>query len=332
MSEIRLVSSSDEHLADISPGFRKDDYKSAILGKLEWQGELARRVGADAVIRAGDFFHIKPANKTTMATVARSADIHRKYPCPIYVIAGNHDLSQNDLESLPRQPLGVMMKSEVFYPLKNELFASGSLRVRVIGVNYTTDLDYDGLKELVSKQKDDEYVIAVIHALAAHAPTERIQSFFGEKIFDYRDLVYRDCPDVYIFGHYHKDQGVMNHCGTQFVNLGAIARGALTFEDIDRRPKVAVITCNSQGISIEVCDVPCGDASAVFDLERKQQLEKERQSLDDFISQLYSNTVFAADGGIRDRMAALRGSDYPDDLKKIVMKTLEEAEAGLVDT
>lgn len=329
MSEIRFITSSDEHLADQTPGFRKDDYCSAILRKLEWQGEIARKFGPDGLLRGGDFFHTKAANKTTMATMAKVSDIHRHYSCPTYAIAGNHDLSHNDVDTVYRQPLGVLAKSEVFQPLRDEEFISGSLKVRVIGLSYTPGLTHDGLRNAVNKNEGDGYVIAVVHALAAFAPNERIQSFFGETIFDYRDLVFDGCPDVYVFGHYHKDQGIQEHHGIQFVNLGAISRGALTFENLSRRPKISLIVCNSQGISIEEMEVPCGDPADVFDLERKQQLEKERRDLDEFIEKLKLDKTTAGSDGIEARMEAFQKSNYPEDLKKLLLSTLEAAEAGV---
>lgn len=329
MSEIRFLTSSDEHVADQSPGFRKDDYCSAILAKLAWQGEITRKIRPDGVLRAGDLFHTKAANKTTMSTLAKVSDIHRHYSCPTYAVAGNHDITHNDLDTIYRQPLGVLFKAEVFQPLLDEIFISGSMRVRVVGVDYSPGLDHRTLCSKVAAREGDTYTIAVVHALAAFAPEEKIQSFFNEHIFDYRDLVFDGCPDVYVFGHYHKDQGIQEVNGVQFVNLGAISRGALTFENLSRQPKISAITCNSQGISIEAIEVPCEDPSKIFDLQLKKQLEKERRDLDEFISKLKSDQETADNGDIESRVRALEESNYPDDLKRLVLNTLEAAEAGL---
>lgn len=327
MSQIRLLTSSDEHLADQSPGYRKDSFRDAVLAKLEWQGELAKRLESTAVLRGGDFFHIKAANKTTMATVAKAAAIHRNYGRPTYSVSGNHDMSFNDPASIPKQPLGVMLRSGVFRPLHDERFVDGSMSVRVVGVDYTTDLNHEALKELVKKKDGDTYTIAIVHALAAYAPEERIQSFFNEHIFDYRDLVFDGCPDAYVFGHYHKDQGVKEHLGVQFVNLGAVSRGALTFENLERRPKVSSILCDSRGLSIDVHEIPCEDASKVFDLEKKKDVEKTRKSLDDFIHQLRATTSDIS--GVDERIAHLRASpEYPDDLKDVILEAMEAGEHG----
>lgn len=327
MSEIRLLTSSDEHLADLAPGFRKDDYRSSILRKLEWQGDMARKFEANAVVRAGDFFHVKPANKTTMRTMAMAARVHRKYPCPTYAVGGNHDMSNNDPGSIPSQPLGVMLGSGVFLPLYDETLTSGTMKVRLVGVEYTTDLDVDGLHDLVRK-KDETYTVAFVHALAAMAPEEKIQSFFNERIFDYRDLVFNGCPDVYVFGHYHKDQGIVEHMGTRFVNLGAISRGALTFENLERQPKISLIKANSQGIFVESHVVPHEDALDIFDLDRKKKMEKEVKDIDDFIRKMRSDAASGEGDSLEDRKKEM--DKYPE-LRETMFELLETAAHGALE-
>ncbi len=328
MSEVRLVSSSDEHLADLAPGFRKDDYRGAILSKLEWQGEFAQRFNTQAFLRGGDFIHVKAANKTTMRTLAMAARIQRRYSCPVFAMAGNHDMSNNDPTTIPGQPLGVLLESHVFRLLRDETFESGSMKVRVVGVEYTTDLDVDGLHDLVRK-KDENYTVAFVHALAAMAPEEKIQNFFHERVFDYRDLVFDGCPDVYIFGHYHKDQGIVDHLGVKFINLGAVSRGALTFENLERKPKIASLKFNSQGFSVEEHIIPHGDAAHVFDLDLKKKLESERRSLNEFIAQLRENAAMASDGAIAARKAEL--TKFPEELRELALQLLEAAESGVAE-
>lgn len=332
MSEIRFITSSDEHLSDINPGFRKDAYRDAILSKLEWQGELASKMNSNAVLRGGDLFHIKAANKTTMSTLAATAGIHYRYPCPTYSVSGNHDMSQNDPSSIPRQPLGVLFESGAMRRLEDERFESGSMRVRVVGVEYTTDLYDEGLRDLVKKKNDeDTYTIAIVHALAAFAPEEKIQSFFNEKIFDYRDLVFDGCPDVYVFGHYHKDQGIREHLGVKFVNLGAVSRGALVFENLDRIPKVSSIVLNSQGISIEEHEIPSGDASAIFDIDRKKQIEKEKRSMDSFLRTL-AQTNHIGMNDVKSKLELIKNNkEYSEDLRNLLVETIENAESGVLD-
>jgi DNA repair exonuclease SbcCD nuclease subunit len=330
MSEIRFVTSSDEHLADNPPGYRKDDYRASIFKKLVYQGVLARKYQANALLRGGDFFHIKAANKTTHSTVSIAARIHQEYSCPTYALAGNHDIVYSDLETISRQPLGVMYNTSVFKNLRDEVFEDDSLKVRVVGIPYTAGLDPDFLRQQVCKLPDDGYVIAFVHALASMAPSEKIQSFFNEPIFDYRDLVFEGCPDAYVFGHYHKDQGIVDHLGVKFVNLGAVSRGALTFENLERKPKVSLIKVNSQGLFIEEHIVPHEDSSQIFDLERKQQIDREMKSLSDFVEQFRLNAAMSKDNDLKSRLNGTDWNLFSDDLKSLAMEIIEAAESGSI--
>lgn len=331
MSEIRFITSSDEHLCDNNPGYRIGSFRDDILEKLAWQGRFAKQFDADAVLRGGDFFHHKNPRDTTMATVAKAASIHRSYHCPTFALSGNHDMSKNDPSSIPRQPLGVLFKSGVFNNLNDHRFHSGSMTVRVVGVDYTVGLTNNGIQDKVRKVSGDTYTIAFVHALAAMAPSEKIQSFFNEPVFDYRDLVFEGCPDVYIFGHYHKDQGIQEHLGVKFVNLGAVSRGALTFENMERKPKISSLVFNSQGISVEEHVIPSKDASDIFDLEKKKVIDKEKRSIDEFVAKLTSDRKKGDDSSIIDKLADFQKSDYPQDLKNLVSNTLEAAEAGTLE-
>lgn len=332
MSEIRFLTSSDEHVSDQNPSsYRKDNYRDAILEKLAWQGKMAKQFGANAVLRGGDFWHIKAANKTTMASLIHAINIHNEYPCPTYAVAGNHDLSNNDIDTLSRQPAGVLFESKIFSHLQDNIFTSGTMRVRVIGVDYTTDLAEGGLQDKVRKHDGDIYTVAVVHALASMAPSEKIQSYFGERILDYRDLVFDGCPDVYIFGHYHKDQGITNHLGVHFVNLGAISRGALTFENLERKPKISLMKFTSQGISIEEHVVPHKDASEVFDTDSKQKHEQARRGIDEFLAKLQANVKLSSKDAVCDKISAFQQSDFPSDLKKLMTEVMQAAESGQLD-
>ena len=328
MSEIRFLTSSDEHLSDQTPGFRKDDYRSSILAKLHWQGDMASKFGASAVLRGGDFFHVKMAHRTSMATLIDVMALHGEYPCPTYSVVGNHGMVYNDITTLSRQPIGVLFESKTFVRLKEEVFESGSLSVRVVGVDYAPGMTVETLSELV-RSRGHSHTVAVVHALAEMAPSQKTQSFFNEDILDYRDLVFHGCPDVYVFGHYHKDQSVKEHLGTHFVNLGAVSRGALTVENLERKPKVALIKFGGSGVSIEEKIIPHEDASKVFDIDRKSSIENDRQSMEVFLDKLRSNAAMIGGANIRERMAKFMDSeDFSSEEKNTVREIFEIAESG----
>ncbi len=322
----RILTSSDEHLSDVNPSSRKDDYRSDILSILEWQGQLSRSSLSDVFIRGGDFFHLKKSSRTSMSTLSSVFNLHKNYHGEVYSISGNHDMSMNNPDTIDRQPLGVLYNSGLFNHLSEKTFEQGSTKIRVVGVDYTTDMD-DGYLQDKVKKKDENYTIAIVHALAAMAPEEKIQTFFNEKIFDYRDLVFEGCPDVYVFGHYHKDQGIVDHMGVKFINLGAVSRGALTLENIERKPKMSMINISSSGISVEEIVIPHKDASEVFDFEKKKRIESEKKNLDDFIKHLKEQA--GSSQTKEEKMKKL--NDYPDDLKNMIINIMESIDEGGVE-
>jgi hypothetical protein len=199
------------------------------------------------------------------------------------------------------------------------------MKCRVVGVDYTPDLTLDDLQSKVMKRSDDDYVVAVVHALSEMSPKDSLSDFFNETVFDYRDLAFRGAPDAYVFGHYHKDQGIVDHQGVKFVNLGSISRGALTFENLERRPKSSLITINSQGISIEEILIPSEDPADIFDLELKKKIDRERRSLDDFIEHLKEDSGTSG-FSISESMKLL-----PSDVRDLAKEIIEAAEAGVLD-
>ncbi len=327
---IRFLTSSDEHLADRAPGFRKDDYRSSIMKMLEWQGEFGKRSNITALLRAGDFFHVKAANKTTHATVSQAIKIHSSYQFPTYAISGNHDMSNNNINSLIKQPIGVMYESNIFRNIKDDVFTDNNISVRLIGIDFVPGIDADYVRNIIQIPREKTtYTISLVHALSAFSPEEKLQKFFNENIIDYRDLIFPGCPDVYVFGHYHKDQGITKIDNTYFINLGSISRGSLTFENIERKPKSSLITFTKENISCEEIIIPHEDPNDIFDFSLKEKLDREIRSLDDFVETLRSSS-FTSDGSLDQRKLEL--NKFPSDLRERVLSYIEAAENDFIDS
>lgn len=324
---IRILTSSDEHLSDTNPGFRKDNYKNAILNKLAYQGELGQRAKVDCLVRAGDFFHHKSPSRTSHSTITSVAKIHQSYGFPTYALAGNHDMIHNDLESVDSvSPLGVLLNTGIFKNVNGVVLDKGSRRCRLVGIDYDPNLNIEKISNLCAKSKQDDVVIAFVHCLSSMAPSEKMSEFFHEPIFDYRDLVYDGCPDVYVFGHYHKDQGVQEHLGVKFINLGSVGRGALTFETLERKPKSGIITINTTGVEVEEVILDNSDPSEIFDIQRKEQINKERKHIKEFVDQLRNDSSVASISDFKDSL-----NTFPDDVRKMAMEIIEAAESGVLD-
>lgn len=321
MSRLSFIFRTDTHVADRSPASWKADYPAEIWDNLEQIGVLARAHKANAVLDGGDYFHVKAASRNSHALVIKSTAIQNEYPCDTYCVEGNHDIKYNNLGTIEEQPLGVLYESGVFKHLRDEVFEDGGLRVRVVGVPYDPARSLADLTS-IQKQEGDTYLIAVVHALAGEKPPSKVEEFFGEPVFRYSDLVTDNGPDVWCFGHWHQDQGIVEFAGKQFVNQGAVSRGALTFENIQRTPQVALIEADGKGIRTQLLPLKVAPPEEVFDFERKERAEQESVNIDQFVLRLQQDVIVDPDAEIEGTIQQL---DFAQDVRAAALQYLERA-------
>jgi len=319
MPRLAFLTRTDVHVSDRSPISWKGDYPAEIWSNLEQIGAIAKAREATAVLDAGDYFHVKASSKNSHALVEKSARVHRGYPCPVYEIEGNHDISFNNLETLGKQPLGVLYASGVFHQLREQVFNDGNLQVRVVGVPYSPTRTLDDLLK-IQKQPGDTHLIAMVHALAGKKPPAQAEDFFNEPVFPYEALISRNGPDAWCFGHWHKDQGVEVIHGRQFINVGAVSRGALVRENLQRTPQVALVEIDGGDVKVTVIPLSVAPAEEVFDLEKKAAQEKERRDIDQFVLQLLSDGVIDPNSSIE---ANIRGLNFADNVREEALRYLE---------
>jgi DNA repair exonuclease SbcCD nuclease subunit len=264
------------------------------LASLVQIGEIARARKDIAVLDGGDFIHVKTASRTSHALVVQVLKIHKEYPCTVWCVEGNHDVVGDNLDTVEQQPLGVLYES-CFRHLRDVVFEGEGLRVRVVGIPYSAHRTIEEIQTIARKQPGDTHLIAVIHALAGENPPAHVEEFFGESVFRYQALVYEGGPDALLFGHWHKDQGIVRIRNRVFVNQGAVSRGALTNENINRVPKVAVLTVTTNGIEVEGVPLSVAPPEEVFDLERKTREDKQAVVINQFVKQIESELVSSAD-------------------------------------
>lgn len=321
MSRIALVHRTDVHVNSRSPASWKASYPEEVWSNLAQVGALARDRGAVAVLDGGDYFHDKAPSRNPHHLLERTAQIHKVYPCPVWCVEGNHDMAHNRLESIPQQPLGVLYAAGVFQHLRETVFEDGPLRVRVVGVPFSPFRHVDDLRK-IQKQPGDTHLIAVVHQLAAQAPPASVEDFFNEPVFRYSDLVTPDGPDVWCFGHWHKDQGIVNVGGKHFVNQGALSRGALNHDNLSRIPRAAVIEVTESGLYVVSHPMQVAPAEDVFDIAQKERADKEEAVIQDFVSHLQLNLT---QGGESDLAASLHALDIPGEVRDLVHAYLDRA-------
>lgn len=325
MRRVAFIFRTDVHVADRSPSSWKGDYTAEILGNLEQIGQLAKKFDVDAVLDGGDFFHVKTANRNSHALIVKVTKIHADYKVPVWCIEGNHDLSGNNLSTIEQQPLGVLYSTDVFHHLRDESFHSDmeedAVRVRVVGMPYAHDRSLAELRA-IQKNTPGEKLIAVVHALAGKNPPAHVEDFFGEPVFRYEDLITPNGPDVWCFGHWHQDQGIEEIDGRFFVNQGAVSRGALVRENLERTPKVALIEFTPSGLKVEPLPLTVLPAEEVFDLEKKDRRDREILVIDQFTTALSETVEFDPSQGVEDNLQKL---NFAADIRALAVDYLDKA-------
>lgn len=323
MPRLAFLYRTDVHVSDKSPASWKGDYPSEVWASLEQVGMLTKRHDIRAVLDGGDYFHVKAASRNPHALVRKTAEIHRKYGCPVYCVEGNHDLAYNNLDSIPKQPLGVLYAAGIFETLREVVFEDGPLRVRVVGVPYSP---FRTLEELrgIQKKPGDDFLVAVVHQLAGENPSPTVEDFFGEPVFRYEDLVTPDGPDCWNFGHWHRDQGIVQVQGKTFVNQGALSRGALVRENLERTPKATLLEFTPSGLVTLSCPMDVSPPDQVFDLERKERQDREGKEIESFVATLQASVDYDPALSIE---ANLQSMSFARDVRDLALSYLERARA-----
>ena len=322
---INLVWRTDVHMSDRAPSSRVDDWTSTVLGKLGQVRDLAAQVNAAAILDGGDFFHIKSPTRNSHSLVHRTAQHHATYPCPVYCTPGNHDCVYGDYSFLPQQPLGVLYSTGVFQRLYDEhevVFIEKDLKVRVVGIPYH-GTSYEMERFTSIEKGDEDILICVAHVLASESGGTM---FEGEDIVRYADLL-DTAPDVYLFGHWHKDQGVQCYEGTSsekhFVNLGSLTRGSLSQDEVQRVPAAAVISCTKGGVEITTHRLKVKPPEEVFDVAGRARQVRRQVEMDSFVSKIKESLLPTEGESLEDAVSMMEG--IPQEVKEKALYYLELA-------
>lgn len=321
MNEIKLVWRTDVHVSDRPPRSRLDDWNETLFGKLRQVGEIAREEGAHAVLDGGDFFHIKSPRETSHETVFRVADLHKNYPCPVYANVGNHDVVYGDYQFLQRQPLEVLYSTGVFQRLYDdyELILEGDVTVRVVGVPYHgTEYDFERFK--IAKG-DEDYLVVCAHVLAREGTGGRGAMYGGEDILGYDQIRDLD-PDVWCFGHWHKDQGITEIAKDKWVvNIGSLSRGSLSQDNLDRQPAVAVLGFSEEGVSVRRINLDVQPATEIFDVDERVRVESKTFMRDAFATSLQRSLQKSKGKPLEE---VVRDADVPSEVKERALHYVEK--------
>lgn len=292
MTEFVFITANDIHISDNGPRSRIDDFKETMLDKINQMGMVCKKLNADAAIIAGDLYNLKNPTKNSHNLNQELITEFNLFPCPIYMIEGNHDITANRLESIDDQPLGVLFADGTLIQLRHEIIEKDGIKISLVGVPYMENLDLSTLH--IPKKEDCISQICVMHLYAGMKPG----MLYKERLYGYDELEIFS-PDIFVLGHYHVDQGIYEYNGKYYVNIGSMSRGAISEEDIDHQPQIGFIKIsvedNEPSYTLRSINLKAKPASEVFDLIKKKQEQKEKEEIKIFVEKLISETVETSD-------------------------------------
>jgi DNA repair exonuclease SbcCD nuclease subunit len=332
---------SDLHLSDKPPSSCTDSYTDDLFGLLEQTAKIARRRKVAAVCWAGDVFHIKTPSRTSHELVNRTKDLIDAYPCPVFIVPGNHDIRHDRLDSIDSQPLGALFRR---HALRLEGWAGydADTEYALYGVpwlqGYGDWAAYDGddphppielnLAEALRGYRQGYWtgttrrrMLVVAHA-PLYPPGQELQyEYFPAQRWA---EAMGGGPGYVFYGHVHPWHGVYEAGGVTFCNHGALSRGSLHESELTR--EVGCTIWDDETGEFEFVPLDARPASEVFRLTEKQQVTDMQGRLDEFLASVGETTLEAV--SVESVIAHIRTLGLGRDAEDLAAELITEAAHG----
>ena len=296
MTSLCLI--SDIHLSDKPPASCTESYTDDLFDLLEQARELCIERGSP-MVWAGDTFHCKAPSRVSYSLVHRTCEFIKS--CiphfPVLILAGNHDMSNDRLESVStKQPLGMLYRAgatelngwgspfKVFgvpwlqgYGLWDEELVKVMARSAPLPLQPGIDTAVAEALRLYREVNIREPYLVVTHAPlyppGENLPYEWFPGMRWSEHMGYGGNVF--------YGHVHEPHRMFQHGGVTFCNNGALSRGSLHEYNLTRQ--VGVTFWDQDTGAFEFVPLDAKPAGEVFRLQEKQQATDMQGRLDEFL-------------------------------------------------
>lgn len=321
MSKFILI--NDVHLTNDNshPASCTSSYTSDLFDLLYQILDLAKELQCQAIIQLGDLFHIKAPSRNSHQLIQRVMSWASQAPCPVFVVPGNHDLSNDRLESLKEgQPLGVLYSSGIIFE------ASGYLQgFPIYGVPWQQFWDAEqsiadqavkyALKDFIPK---DSPQLIVTHAPFFPKGSNPAYEHYSVDKFS-RFVNPSGKANVQVtYGHIHDWHGEYVVNGVRFANYGALSRGSLTESNLTR--PVGVTVWDSVTGRFEFIPLEAKPAEEVFRVKELTEVKTAQLKLDEFLSTVGQSSIEITT--IASVMSKVRALNLGKDFENIVEELL----------
>lgn len=253
---------TDIHLADTAPGRRRGNYRQAIMKKMAFVRDNLDK-SAGVCLCGGDLFHLKAPERNSHGMVRETIELFQSFPQrKVFGIVGNHDISEDNMVSLPQQPLGVVIESGAYEVIKDPFlisFGDNNL-IQIHGFDHDDSFKIrQAMLDCVGDERAS-YHVAVVHAMGGPGGDG---SFFGELKIGY-DTLTDSIFDVVLWGHDHSRIEKTRVGNTTHIHYGSLARASLNSDEVDRRVSVPMMTFTKDGYKIKELVVPTTPLETTF--------------------------------------------------------------------
>lgn len=310
------------HLSDREPSSCTPSYNDDLFDLLAEIVKIAADRSVDAVVFAGDIFHIKTPSRTSHKTVQRMIDVVQRFACPVYGVVGNHDILHDRIESVfETQPFGVLLQSGMRLL---DGWDEGDLPIFGVPWQQHWAEGAPAFERWRSGGGLTSPALIVTHA-PLYPPGEELP---WENIPATTVAEWMGGAGFLYYGHVHDLHGTYAAGGVVFCNQGALSRGSLQESDYNRKPAVTIWHHGQLGFDaferVELQTAKPGDQ--VFKVEEHIQKVDYRDRLDAFLVAVSNSTVQLTN--VESVMHHVRGMDLPPPVVELAVEVLTAASVG----
>lgn len=285
---MKLLIIGDQHLADRPPSSRVDGYRNHIMDKLRWIIDYANDCNVDAVLNLGDVFHIKRSDRNSHSLVQETAAVFGRSKAPVKITPGNHDLAAGyRLESISSQPLGtlglhpnidILIGPDKELPLYSVPFVEPTPE----NMQYWTEMYHDA-------GGPGKYPFISTHQAIFPEKEAPIYEFVSAEMWAF---AFKSKYTAYGHIHSRMNAGAFYEIdGTIFCNNGAISRGSLHEETVNRKLAVTLFDDSNEDAPFVSVPIPFLPPEEVFNLEAVEVLNNTTAKVDGFLESLGSSEL-----------------------------------------
>lgn len=301
---------TDFHLSDKRPASRKDDYIESLLLKIDEIKKIAKENNCSAILQGGDFLNAPRIDEKVLAMFInrwndnnslndiimdfKNGNInledtvkHLNNSIPMVGIVGNHELFGESMSSYQNTSLSLLEKIGFMKIATKEnpvIFKEDDFSVAITGSNYSHETDRDPKKtDYIIDEKQGDFHIHLAHGLVVGT---------ANKIFSNYTLPHefmdKTKADLTLVGHYHEGLKKTVVDGKILANPGAVVRRNSTSKDMDRKPKVFIITIEKDS-KIKIKSVylkSVKPVEEVFDTTKKEEKKSFTKKLEETKSKI----------------------------------------------